>query len=51
MRVVFHGDHAATFREGFEATVGLPCEIRLLSDETAGLLSAAASRLPTTSSD
>ncbi len=36
MRVVFHGDNAAAFREGFEAAVGLPCEIRVLSDELSG---------------
>jgi phosphoglycerate dehydrogenase-like enzyme len=32
MRVVFHGDNAAAFREGFEVAVGLPCKIQVLSD-------------------
>lgn len=33
MRVVFHGDNAAAYREGFEASIGRPCEIRVLSNE------------------
>ena len=33
MRVVFHGDNAAAYCDGFEESLGMPCEIRVLSDD------------------
>jgi len=40
MRIVFHGENAASFSEGFERLVGEPAEIRLVPDD----LSVAADR-------
>lgn len=36
MKIVFHGDNAAAYREGFEDALGLPCEVRVLSDGLGG---------------
>src|SRR6478672_11012293 len=33
MRIVFHGDNAASFSEGFERILGQPAEIRLVPDD------------------